>query len=91
MKTKAANPPTMIEEFRKISGHSMGGHETTGASGGGDSIAAETTYYFAVCNECSFRGEETTLARIAHEEARQHMADFPGHSVFVENKAAPLS
>lgn len=90
----------MIDAFHTetVSGHSMGDFGASGASSGssgissgGTSIAAETKYFFAACNECSFRGDEDTLQRTAQEQAHQHMVDFPGHSAFVAEKAAPLS
>lgn len=90
----------MIDPYKTetVTGQSMGDFGASGRSTGlsetssdGTSIAAETKYFFAVCSGCSFRGEETTLRRIAQEEARQHMVDYPGHSVFVEEKAAPVS
>jgi len=91
----------MIDPYKTetVTGHSMGdfgasGGPSTGSSGTGSdgaSIAAETKYFFAVCSGCSFRGDETTFMRTAQEQAHQHMVDYPGHSAFVEEKAAPVS
>lgn len=90
----------MIDPYHTetVTGHSMGDFGasgrstgTSGTSSDGSSIAAETKYFFAVCSGCSYRGDETTLRREAQEQAQQHMVDYPGHSAFVEERAAPVS
>jgi hypothetical protein len=100
MKNKTTDK-TMIDAFHPetASGHSIGtfGAASSGGSpagsehGDGGSIAAETTYFTAICNGCSFRGDPTTERPAVLEQARQHMVDYPGHSAYVEAKSAPTS
>jgi hypothetical protein len=96
MKNKKTDK-TMIDPFHTetVSGHSMGdfgGGSTSGDHDNGGSIAAETTYFTAICNGCSFRGDATTERRDAMEQAHQHMIDYPGHSAYVEaQQPAPMS
>lgn len=59
-------------------------------SGGGDSIAAETIYFTAKCQNCSWCGNDyPNDSRPARDEAADHQIEFPGHSASVESKKAP--
>jgi hypothetical protein len=100
MKNKKTDK-VMIDAFHMetASGHSIGtfgtggtsGSSSAGEHGDGGSIVAETIYFTAVCNGCSFRGDMTTERRTAMDEAHQHMVDYPGHSAYLEEKPAPTS
>lgn len=97
----AKTDKVMIDAFHPetASGHSMGtfgaggigGSPAGGEHGDGGSIAAETTYFTAVCTGCSYRGDTTTDRPAALEQAHQHMVDYPGHSAYVDVKPAPTS